>query len=319
MPKRIVTLTINPALDVNTRVDVVNPNRKLRCEAPAREPGGGGVNVSRAIRRLGGKSLAIYPCGGPIGDLYQRRLDEEGVEQRPIPIDALTRTNLIVFEEDTDQQYIFAMPGPDLRAAQWQRTLNALSEVDPAPDYIVASGSIPRGVPEDFYRRVAELSQDLGSRLIVDTSEDPLRHAAQAGVYLLKPNMRELGHLAGQEIESEEHQIAAAQKLVEAGQAEVVVVSMGAGGALLVTDDIAEHMRTPTVPIRSRLGAGDSMVAGIVLALSRGKAIRDAVRFGMAAGAATVMLPGTELCRREDAERLYERLVSGDVEAASDG
>ncbi len=311
MQKRIVTLTINPALDKNTRIEQVAPNQKLRCDQSARHPGGGGVNVARAIRKLGGESLALYPCGGPIGEIFKGLLDDEGVDHRPIPIENLTRENLIVFEKRSNQQFIFDMPGPELCEAEWQRVLEELSEVDPPPDYIVASGSIPPGVPDDFYQRVAELSGDLGSRLIVDTSEEPLRLATEAGVYLLKPNMRELGHLAGQEIESEEHQIAAARELVERGQTDVVVVSMGAGGALLVTEEIAEHLRTPTVPIKSRLGAGDSMVAGIVLALSRGKDIRAATLFGMAAGAATVMLPGTELCHRDDTERLYERLVSG--------
>ncbi len=308
----IVTLTINPALDRNTRVERVNPNEKLRCQAPEREPGGGGINVSRAIRRLGGESLAIYPCGGPIGEVFKTLLDEEGVEQQPIGIADTTRENVTVFEESANQHYIFIMPGPELREAEWQGVLDALERLDPTPDYVVASGSCPPGVPEDFYRRVAELSQSQGSRLIVDTSGEPLSLAAEAGVYLLKPNMRELGQLAGQEIESEEHQIEAAKGLLESGQAEVVVVSMGAGGALLVTDELGEHLRTPTVPIRSRLGAGDSMVAGIVLGLARGERVLEATRFGIAAGASAVMTPRTELCRREDTERLYERLVSGE-------
>jgi len=308
----IVTLTINPDLDRNTRVERVNPHEKLRCQAPEREPGGGGINVSRAIQRLGGESLAIYPCGGPIGEVFKTLLDEEGVEQQPIGIADTTRENVTVFEESANQHYIFIMPGPELREAEWQGVLDALERLDPTPDYVVASGSCPPGVPEDFYRRVAELSQSQGSRLIVDTSGEPLSLAAEAGVYLLKPNMRELGQLAGQEIESEEHQIEAAKGLLESGQAEVVVVSMGAGGALLVTDELGEHLRTPTVPIRSRLGAGDSMVAGIVLGLARGERVLEATRFGIAAGASAVMTPRTELCRREDTERLYERLVSGE-------
>jgi len=313
MQKQVVTITINPALDRNTQVNQVAPNQKLRCDQPEREPGGGGINVSRAIRRLGGESLAIYPCGGPTGEMFKALLDEKRVNHQPTPIEGLTRENLTVFEKGSDRQYIVVMPGPELADPEWRRVLEALSGQDPAPDYVVASGSSPPGVPDDFYQRVAGLAQDLGSRLIVDTSGEPLRLAAEAGVFLLKPNMRELGHLAGQEIESEEHQIAAARDLIEGGQAQVVVVSMGAGGALLVTEETGEHLRTPTVPIRSRLGAGDSMVAGIVLGLARGKTVRDAVRFGMAAGAAAVMTPGTELCRRGDTERLYERLAAEDA------
>jgi len=311
--KRIVTLTINPALDRNTRIERVSPNDKLRCEPPQREPGGGGINVSRAIRRLGGQSLAVFPCGGPIGEMFKALLAEEGGEHHPIDIEGTTRENVTVFEGGASQHYIFIMPGPELKEAEWEGTLEGVRGLDRAPDYLVASGSCPPGVPADFYRRVAELSHDLGSRLIVDTSDEPLRLAAEAGVYLLKPNMRELGQLAGQEIESEEQQIAAAKELVGSGQAEVVVVSMGAGGALLVTDELGEHLRTPTVPIRSRLGAGDSMVAGIVLGLARGESVLEATRFGIAAGASAVMTPRTELCRREDTERLYQRLTSGET------
>jgi 6-phosphofructokinase 2 len=243
--------------------------------------------------------------------VFKRLLDEEGVEHQPIDIRGTTRENVTVFEGSASQHYIFIMPGPELKEAEWKGALDALKRLDPTPDYIVASGSCPPGVPADFYRRVAELSQEMGSRLVVDTSEDPLRLAAEAGVYLLKPNMRELGQLAGHKIESEEQQIEAAKDLVASGKAEVVVVSMGAGGALLVTDELGRHLRTPTVPIRSRLGAGDSMVAGIVLGLARGKSVVDAARFGIAAGASAVMTPRTELCRREDTERLYERLVAG--------
>ena len=314
MQKSIVTLTINPTLDRSTQIEVVTPNEKLRCDQPDREPGGGGINVSRAIRRLGGESLAIYPCGGPMGETFQRLLEDEGVTHRTIPIAGWMRENLTVFEGSSNQQFDFDMPGPELANAEWQRTLDELADVDPPPDYVVASGSCPPGVPTDFYQRVSDVSKELGSRLVVDTSGRPLRLAAEAGVYLLKPNMRELGHLIGETIESEEQQVAAARDLVEESKAEVVVVSMGAGGALLVTPDgKAEHLRSPTVPIRSRVGAGDSMVAGIVLGLARGKDVRDATLYGLAAGGAAVMTPGTELCRLEDTDQLYRHLISGEI------
>jgi len=310
--KRIVTLTVNPTLDKNTQIERAVPNEKLRCGRPNREPGGGGINVSRAIQRLGGESLAIYPCGGPIGEIFKSLLDDEEVNCRPVPIKDWMRENLTVFETSSSQQFVFDMPGPELTEAEWRRLIEVLAGLDPTPDYIVASGSCPPGVPDDFYRRVAGVARELDSRLVVDTAEEPLRLAAEAGVYLLKPNMRELAHLAGQEIEGEEHTIATAKRLVQDGKAEAVVVSLGAGGALLVTKgERAEHLRTPTVPIRSGVGAGDSMVAGIVLSLARGKDVRDATLYGIAAGAAAVMTPGTELCRREDTERLYEYLITG--------
>jgi 6-phosphofructokinase 2 len=242
--------------------------------------------------------------------MLQELLDQEGLNHHPIAVENLTRQNLTVLEESTDQQFRFGMPGPVLRDVEWQRCLDEMSNIDPKPHYTVASGSLPPGVPEDFYARVARLARDLGSRTIVDTSEEALCLAAREGVYLLKPNMRELRQLAGCEIKDESEQGAVVEEIVESGQAEVVVVSLGSAGALLVSAEGAERLRAPTVPIKSKIGAGDSMVAGIVLGLARGQALPDAVRFGMAAGAAAVMTPGTELCRREDTERLYEWMIS---------
>jgi len=308
--QRIVTLTMNPTIDKSASVPHVAADRKLRCESPRHEPGGGGINVSRAIGRLGGESLALYPAGGPIGHMLRDLLDQEGVEHLPVEIEGMTRENLTVLDESADRQFRFGMPGPTLQEEEWQRCLDQLSTTEPEPAYIVASGSLPPGMPQDFYARVAHLGKDVSSRVIVDSSEEPLSAAADAGVYLLKPNMRELGQLAGYDIGDESEQEAVARELVENGQAEVIVVSLGAAGALLVSKRRLARFRAPTVSIKSKIGAGDSMVAGIALALARGQALEDAVRFGVAAGAAAVTTPGTELCRRQDTERLYERMLA---------
>jgi len=309
MGKSIVTLTINPALDKISGISQVVPNKKLRCNMPKHEAGGGGINVSRAIQRLGGNSLAIFPCGGPNGEILKSKLDEEKVEYNTIPIENQTRENITIFEGDSSHQYRFIMPGPTLLEKEMQKIFDELKNIDPPPDYIVASGSTPNCIPDDFYQQIANLANDMNSKLIVDTSGKQLKLASEAGVFLLKPNMRELGTLAGKKIESEAHQKEAAREIVESGNAEIVVVSMGAGGALLVTQDFTEHIRTPTVPIRSKLGAGDSMVAGIVFYLSKEKSIREAVMYGVAAGATAVMTPGTKLCNKSDTDKLYENLL----------
>lgn len=305
----IITLTMNPTVDKNADVEHVVAERKLRCRSPRYEPGGGGLNVSRAIQRLGGESLAIYPAGGAIGRMLQELLDESDLDHWPIQIEGMTRENLTILEERSDRQFRFGMPGPTLQEEEWQRCLDALFSIDPVPDYVVASGSLPPGVPEDFYGRVARRCRQPNCRLIVDTSEEALRAAVEEGVYLLKPNMRELGQLAEHTIEGEEEQVVVAQGIVDQGQAQVVVVSLGAGGALLVSGEETTHLRSPTVPIRSKIGAGDSMVAGIVLALAREQSLVDAARFGVAAGAAAVMTPGTELCRQQDTKELYQQIV----------
>jgi len=304
----IVTLTLNPAVDKNTRVDQVVAEDKLRCEAPSREPGGGGLNVSRVIGRLGGQSTAFYTSGGLTGRILQDLLDAEALDHTPLPVDEWTRENLIVYETSTDRQFRFGMPGPTLTDGEIDACLNTLRGLDPAPEYLVASGSLPPGAPDDTYAAVAEAAHALGAKPILDTSGAALRAAMDADWYLLKPNLRELQQLAGDDLATEAERIDAARAFIDRGWCRGVVLSMGASGALLVTADRAAHVRSPTVPIASRVGAGDSMVGGLTVALARGQDLPDAVRFGVAAGAAAVMTPGTELCHQDDTERLFEQL-----------
>jgi 6-phosphofructokinase 2 len=308
--KTIVTLTLNPTIDKSAGIDRVVPERKLRCTSQRHDPGGGGINVSRAIHKLGGASLAIYTSGGPPGDLLRTLLDREEITHRAIPIEEWTRENVIIYESSTDQQFRFGMPGPKLKEAEWERCLEAISGLDQKPDYIVVSGSLPPGVPNIFYARVAALAKNLDARMVLDTSGEGLRPALREGVFLVKPNLRELSDLAGKEIENESDQEETAREMISHGDAEAIVISRGAGGALVVWADGAEHLRAPTVHIQSKVGAGDSMVGGLVLSLARGESLLNAARFGVAAGAAAVKTPGTELCRREDTEALYKQMLS---------
>ena len=301
----ILTLTMNPCIDKSTSIENVVAERKLRCAPPKHEPGGGGINVSRAIHRLGGTSMDLHLTGGETGQMLDLLLDQEGIAFESIPIQSLTRENLIVYEEATELQYRFGMPGPAVREGEWKACLKKIRAMDPVPKYIVASGSIPPGVPGDFYARIARLAREKKARLILDSTRAPLRRALEEGVYLIKPNLGEFKTLAKKEVEQETHQVALARRIVHKGQSEAVIVSLGAAGVLMVWKDGCERLHAPTVPIKSKVGAGDSMVAGIVLALERGESLEKAVRFGVAAGAAAVMTPGTELCRKEDTERLY--------------
>ncbi|MDZ4185743.1 MAG: 1-phosphofructokinase family hexose kinase [Desulfuromonadales bacterium] len=309
--KTIVTMTLNPAIDKSANVDQVVAERKLYCTPPRFEPGGGGVNVSRAIKKLGGESLLLYPAGSLTGDRLQDLLDREGLEHRPFPIAGLIRESLVILEESTGQQYRFGMPGPELQQKEWEPFLRELAAMEPAPDYVVASGSLPPGVPPDFYARVARAGKKRGAKAIIDVSGEALEAALQEGVFLIKPNVREFRELVGKEVKEEAQIKTEAQRMVQSGRCEVLVISLGAAGALAVSEDFAEHILPPTVPIVSKVGAGDSMVAGIALSLARGMPLRESVLFGVAAGTAAVMTPGTELCRREDAERLYESMISG--------
>lgn len=306
---KIATLTMNPAVDKSSAVNQVVAEWKLRCDSPVYEPGGGGINVSRAMGKLGGDSVAFYPAGGLAGRMLIDLLDGEGLQHRAMSIAGVTRENFTVLEKSTGRQYRFGMPGPTLQEAEWRRCLEEILPLLPEIDYLVASGALPPGVPPDFYGQLARLAREHNTRLVVDTSGEALRLAVEEGVFLIKPNLREFAELMGRESVDGLEEERLARELVAAGRSEAVVVSLGAAGVLAASAEGAERVRAPLVPIISKVGAGDSTVAGLVLALARGRSWPEAVRFGVAAGAAAVMTPGTELCRREDVERLYAQLM----------
>ena len=301
----IVTLTMNPALDIATSTDRVMPTHKLRCSPPRYDPGGGGINVARAVHALGGDAVAIFPVGGPAGEMIHHLLDQEGVLHHPIATGGFTRESLAVEDRQSGEQFRFILPGPEVSVADQERCLDQLAAAAAAADFIVASGSLPLGVREDFYARVAQLAQMLGKRFVLDTSGGALKQAGY-GIHLLKPSLRELQDLSGREIATLFEQEKAAREIIEQGRSEIVVLSLGEQGALLATAEDCE--RFPAIPVaaRSTVGAGDSMLAGIVLGLSRALPLRKAVRFGLAAGAAALLGSGTQLCQRSDVERLYQ-------------
>ena len=306
---KIMTLTMNPAIDISIGINQLVVGKKLRCSTPGYEAGGGGINVAKAIHELGGAAIAIYAAGGPTGQKLKSLLDKKNIEQQCITIEGLTRENITLLEENSGQLYRLVMPGPTLNNKERDICLNKLKNLSPYPEYMVISGSLPMGIPPDFYIQVVNDMKERGIKIILDSKAEILKEVAVKGVFLLKPNMNELQKLAGKELNEEKEQEHAARDLVNMGKAEIVVVSLGSAGALVVSQQIIERMRAPSVPIRSRVGAGDSMVAGITLALSQGRNIREAAIFGIAAGSAAVMTPGTQLCRREDVERLFSHLL----------
>lgn len=303
----VVTLTMNPSLDISTSIPSVAPEIKMRCAPPTFDPGGGGINVSRAIKFLSGESTAVFASGGHTGAMLNNLLDEEGISNYPVPIKGLTREGFAVYEENSTLQYRFNMPGPQLDADEWIACLEAVFELN--PKYIVASGSLPPGVPIEFYGEITRYAHQDGIRVIVDTSGEALNKAFGKGVYLMKPNLNELEMFSGEEIEGEEQIKDVARRLIAEGLSEVMVVSMGAAGASLITATQYAHMRAPMVRVQSKVGAGDSMVGGIVMGLAQGRDLVDSVRFGIAAGTAAVMTAGTDLCRESDTLRLYDQIT----------
>jgi 6-phosphofructokinase 2 len=303
--KNIYTLTLSPALDKSTTVENVIPEHKLRCAEAKFEPGGGGINVSRAIKKVGGTSVAIYTKGGPTGDLLQKLLNLEYINQLPVECKNWTRENFVVVETSSNQQFRFGMPGAPLLKEEWEQCLKILANPTREIDYIVASGSIPEGVPTDFFARLSVIAKEKKAKVILDSSGDSLKAAMKEGIYLLKPNAKELGELVGYELNTVKDQEEAAKQIIKSGTIEILVVSMGPAGAMIVSEEGIYHVSAPSVKKRSTVGAGDSMVAGLVLSLSQGNNTLDALRYGIACGTAATMNTGTELCRKEDVEELY--------------
>ncbi len=299
---RIATLTLHPALDKSADVERMVPERKLRCSTPHYDAGGGGINVSKGVRRLGGQSTAVFPIGGNNGQRLLDLLEKEGVIVAPVETAAETRENFSVFETTTGHQYRFTLPGEPLSEADAEACLDAVWRLH--PDLVVASGSLPPGLPVDYYAQVATRVRQMGAQLVLDTSGDALKAALETGIYLLKPNIGELSRLVGSERLEMNQVDDAAMSLIHSGKCEIVVVSMGPHGALLASRDGFVHVPAPIVDKRSTVGAGDSMVAGLVWALAQGKPLLEMTQIGVACGTAATMNAGTELFRSEDVWRL---------------
>lgn len=305
---QIVTLTMNPAVDVSTSVARMVPFTKMRCAQAHRDPGGGGINVARVLKRLGVEATAVYPAGGATGQLLANLIEREGVRSVVIPATNDTREDITIFDETSREQFRLVFPGARLTDIEWRECLESIARITPQPAYIIASGSVPPGVPHDFFGRVAQASK-AHSKIIVDTSGPFLRAALEAGVYLIKPNLREFQELAGLAAIDEASLVDAGHRLIDRYRIEVVALSMGSDGALLVTRDMA--LRANGLPIDpiSVSGAGDSFLGAMVWSLVKGNSLEIALRYGVAGGSAALLNPGTELCRPDDVHRLASQVI----------
>ena len=304
----IVALTLNPSIDISTSVERVEPTRKLRCSPPRFYPGGGGVNVARVALRFGAGVELIYPTGGSTGHLLRRLVEREGIPNLAVDLAQETREDLTVFEEATGAEYRFVLPGPRVSESEWRNCLDILEQLHSRPKFMVASGSLPPGVPPDFYARVAKIARKLGAKFVLDTSGAALEAALKEGVYLLKPNLRELNEFLGAEVADDGAIVAASRRIIARYGTEVVVTSLGENGAILVSADKTWRAEAPHVHVLSAVGAGDSFLGAMVSRLATGHSLEDAFRYAVAAGAAAVLTPGTALCDRADVERLLPQV-----------
>jgi len=304
----IATITFSPCIDKSTSVPRLIPEKKLKCNEPQLDPGGGGINVARVLHSLGLQVKAVFPSGGYTGKFFNHLLEKEGIDSIIIETQNETRENFIILEEATTEQFRFGMPGTELKEKEWKACLKAVEEMD-SLDFLVASGSLPPGVPNNVYAQLAKIAKNKKAKFILDSSGEPLKLAIEEGVYLIKPNLREFISMYGMDDLSIDQISAAASELVMKGKCTAVVISLGAGGALLIQQDRAIQFHAPDVEMKSTVGAGDSMVAGIIYSLVQGSDFSTAVQYGIACGSAATMNQGTALCRKEDVDRLFKRMV----------
>jgi 6-phosphofructokinase 2 len=302
----IITVTANPTLDISTSVAELVPEVKLRCEAERIEPGGGGLNAARTIKALGGSALAIHTSGAETGEQLSQLLDAEGIEHRPIPLAWRTRESFSVIERSSEQIFKFILPGPALSEHEVDAIVTAVEGAIGAGDLVLASGSLPIGSPDDLYGRFAAIAANAGARLIVDSHGAALAEALSHGLFMIKPNWREFDALLGHERPLDDrrrHEDAVA--LVGSGRAEIVIVTEGARGSFVASAEGSFVVRPPDVEVISPVGGGDAFAGAVLLALSEGRPLEDACRFGSAAAAAAVGTVGTQSPAREDVERIF--------------
>ncbi|HEX2727152.1 MAG TPA: 1-phosphofructokinase family hexose kinase [Beijerinckiaceae bacterium] len=301
-----MTLTLNPAIDGAAEAEEVRPIRKVRTWGERYDPGGGGINVARVVQELGGDAFAIYLSGGTTGPVLDALVRAAGIESRRIAIAGHTRISHTVHERSSGLEFRFVPEGPSVTPQEWQACLAALEGID--CEYLVASGSLPRGAPADFYVSVAEIAQRKRAKLVLDTSGEALRRAAAHGVHLIKPSLGELEDLIGRKLPDPADQERAVRGLVESGAAEIVALTLGRDGALLGTAKGLRRLAGIKVEPKSAVGAGDSFLAAMTLGLAQARSPEEAFALGVAAGTAAVLTMGTELCRRDDVERIYDEL-----------
>jgi 6-phosphofructokinase 2 len=302
----ILTITLSPCIDKSTTVPVFKPEAKLRCTEVVNEPGGGGINVSKALQKLECPSVALFPAGGHNGNMLCSLLKEQGILFHAVDTKVETRENWIVLETSVNNQFRFTFPGRSIL----EETVKSLVEQIRSftPSYVVASGSLPAGLPDYFYGLIVKNAAAVGARCIVDTSGAALQALKGKHAFMIKPNIGELCQMLNTEWLDMSEVPAAAQQAIADGFAEIIVVSMGHRGAWLVTGTESYFAAAPEVPKKSTVGAGDSMVAGITWFLQKGKSLQEAIRFGVACGSAATMNDGTQLFNKADAERLYEQI-----------
>ena len=302
----ILTVTLNPAIDKSTITDLIQPEAKQRCTDVLNEPGGGGINVSKALKKLEAASVALFPAGGHNGEMLKGLLTAAEIPFHSINSSVETRENWVVLESETNHQFRFTFPGKSIEEQVIKNLIDDILSYSPA--YVVASGSLPPGLPDYFYGLIVKTANAVGAKCIVDTSGPALQALQGKKAFLIKPNISELCKMLSVETLQKNEVPDAAQQAVRDGFAELIAVSMGPDGAWLVTAEKKYFASAPIVKKKSTVGAGDSMVAGITYMLQQQQPLQQVINFGVACGSAATMNEGTQLFTIEDVQQLYEQI-----------
>ncbi|BCG04804.1 phosphofructokinase (plasmid) [Paraburkholderia sp. PGU19] len=304
----MLTVTLNPAVDLSTAVERIVDTHKLRCEVAQRDPGGGGINVARVLHRLGSECVALFAAGGATGRILGGLLDSEQLRTHCIDIEGETRENFSVMETSSRRKYRFVLPGPTLAPAEWSECLRSVSAHLGSARFIVLSGSLPPGAPPDAYAQIARASAMArpNIRVAVDASGPALAAALDGGhVDIVKPSLNELRELTALPLNDVEEQVDAARMLIAQRKARMVALTLADRGAVLATHDETWFMPALKTEVRSAIGAGDSFLAGLIWSLDHGAVASEALAYATAAAAATMKQTGTRLCDASDVASAY--------------
>ena len=308
---RIITLTPNPALDYAVQADFVAANRKLRCRDPQTHPGGGGINVARAVSRLGGETLAIFTIGGIYGDALIHVIGAEKVPMLTVPVSGETRLAFHIQEHSDGNEYRFNLPGPELTPDDAQNLLAAVRENAKPGDFVVGSGSLPPGAPGDFWAQAARAAKGNDARFVLD-SISGVEEALSEGIFMLRQNKHEYQELAGRDLGWPDEITAYARDMVSKGGVDRMVITHGGDGSVMASGEGVVRVGSLKVKAHSAVGAGDSFVGALLVGLARGFSDKNALHYGMAGAAATRMTEGTALFNPADVEALFQKASGAD-------
>ncbi|MCG1037064.1 1-phosphofructokinase family hexose kinase [Polaribacter sargassicola] len=303
---KVVTLTINPALDKSAQVEEMTPFDKLECNNITYHPGGGGINISRVLHRLGIESNCLFPYGGKTGEHLVELLQEQNISVLATPISILTRENFAVFDIKTGLQFRFGMPTEPFLEKEMTQIEELINKSVTTNDILVISGSLPKGLPVNYYSKIIKNLNSKGVKVVVDTSGPVFNEVLENELYLIKPNQKELARLAGKESQTKEEQEAFALKMVTDKIAKYVVVSLGKDGAFIAHKNGIDYIAAPKITVKSTIGAGDSMVAGLIYGTVKGKDAKEMLRWGVACGVSATLSEGSDLAHIKNIEKVLK-------------